>query len=271
MFQSKITRYTLWGALIYASTTLVVMYVSDYIIFPAPEPTYAANNPQVEYIRQGDAIVASRYMPVPEAKYTILYSHGNRQDLGLLAPVMQRFNQQGYSVFAYDYRGYGHSNGTATETHAKQDIRLAYEHLTESLGVAPESIILYGYSLGSGVTMDLAKEKVTAGVIVEGAFTSTYRTKIPIKVFPIDRFDSYAVVSQVTQPILYLHGEDDSVIPVSHSHDLYHRTTAPSDIVTFSNHGHSSLTIKNSAEYWEIIQNWIDNFVETSETQHASN
>lgn len=261
MFKNKFSRNLLWILLIYSSTTLIVMFVSDYLIFPAPEPSYSKNDDRFFPITHKNTSIMASYMPLTGAKYTILFSHGNAQDLGRVQPILEQFNKHGFSAFSYDYQGYGHSTGSASEPNAKQDIRTAYNYLTNVLNIKPEQIILYGYSLGSGVTIDLAQEVQVGGIIVEGAFTSTYRTKVPIKIFPVDRFDSYAIVSKIKQPILYLHGEDDKVIPVSHSYDLYERTLSERDILTFADHQHKSLPLKNSEKYWDKVKNWVQNVV----------
>ncbi len=258
MINNRYLRYTLWTILFYASATVIVMYVADFMIFPHPVPTYSENDPSLIKIVTKNATVMAKYMPVDNAKATILFSHGNAQDLGKIEPVMEAFNRHGYSVFSYDYQGYGHSSGAPSESNAKRDIRTAFNYLTDTLNIDQKDIVLYGYSLGSGVSFDLALEHdKVLGIVVEGAFTSTYRTKVPIKIFPVDRFDNYAIINRIKVPVLFFHGEDDHVVPVTHSQQLYEKAVSEKDMMIFPDHKHSSLIIKENSEYWNKLDTWI--------------
>src|SRR5262249_58532580 len=90
------------------------------------------------------------YLRNERADHTILYSHGNAEDLGLIARSLGRFRDLGFAVFAYDYRGYGTSQGKASENGTYRDIDAAYDHLTRVLGIPANRIIAYVRSAGGG-------------------------------------------------------------------------------------------------------------------------
>ncbi len=141
-------------ALVYGGMCLFVLLVSDGMIF-LPQPSRYQDSSAIIKLTSGDGITISAvYLPSSQSGYTILYSHGNAEDLGNIQPVLQHLHQIGFSVFAYDYRGYGTSRGRPSERNAYKDIDSAYNYLTQQLGIPPERIIAYGRSVGGGPAVD---------------------------------------------------------------------------------------------------------------------
>ena len=94
--------------------------------------------------------------------YTIIYSHGNAEDVGLSLYYLDRLvDELQCNVFAYEYPGYSLSEGTPNEQYCYDAIQSAYEHVTQTLKVNPSNVILFGRSLGTGPTVDLAYKLYT--------------------------------------------------------------------------------------------------------------
>ena len=94
---------------------------------------------------------------IEDAKYTILLSHPNADDLGFNAYFMYKISQMfGVNMLCYDYSGYGISSGQPSEENMYADIDAAYQALQSRYGVPPNRIILFGQSIGSAPTIDLA-------------------------------------------------------------------------------------------------------------------
>src|SRR5215813_11040539 len=91
------------------------------IIFQPPPPTYRLSSEVLSFSSDGIKIAAV-YLKNPDAAYTILYSHGNAEDLGTIRPILEELRIMGFSAFAYDYRGYGLSAGTSSEKTTYHDI-----------------------------------------------------------------------------------------------------------------------------------------------------
>lgn len=90
-------------------------------------------------------------------KYTILFSHGNAVDIGQMSSFYFGLGSRlECNIFTYDYSGYGASSGTPTEKNLYADIRAAWNALRSRYGVSPSNIILYGQSIGTVPTVDLA-------------------------------------------------------------------------------------------------------------------
>lgn len=171
-------------------------------------------------VGRGDRL-ALRYVSNPEAHFTLLFSHGNGEDLGMVEPFLQTLRQWGFSVLAYDYRGYGLSSGSPAEYHAYADALAAYTYPTEELQVPPERAILYGRSLGGGVATELATRVPIAGLVLESTFTSIFRVVLPFPLFPFDRFINRDKLPHLEVPLLILHGTADRVVPFRHGQDLF--------------------------------------------------
>jgi fermentation-respiration switch protein FrsA (DUF1100 family) len=165
----------------------------------------------------------------------ILYFHGAGGNLARAAynEAWARFRDLGLGVLAIDYRGYGESQGTPSEAGLYRDADAAYAWLTQTMHVPPARIIVYGYSLGTAVAIDLATRVPEAGLIVEGAFTtiaaraSELYPFLPVGVLAHNRFASLDKIARVTAPKLFIHAHDDSIIPIGHGRRLYEAAVPP--------------------------------------------
>ena len=185
--------------------------------------------------------ISAQYLPNPQADHILLYIHGNAEDLGDIRPWLQQLHQWGFSVFAYDYRGYGTSDGHPSERNAYQDADAAYTYLTRSLNVLPERIIVYGRSVGGGSATELARKHELAGLILESAFTSAFRVVVPIPLLPFDKFSNLSKVRKVRCPVLVMHGQADQIIPFRHGKTLYEAAPDPKAFLWVEAAGHNDL------------------------------
>lgn len=212
----------------YAIIAGLAHLVADRLIFLPPGASYRDGQLPIARVPSGDDAIALLHLPNPSARYTILYSHGNAEDLGGAVYVMRELHALGFAVIGYDYRGYGlSSGGPPTAVKAGQDIEAAYDYAVRTPGVRPEQLIVYGRSVGSGPTMQLASARPVAGVILESPFTSTYRVMTRVRVLPFDRFPNLTHIRRVHAPILIMHGKRDQVIPFSHGQRLYAAAREP--------------------------------------------
>lgn len=214
-------RWSIWRglrlvAIAYATIAAYAYFWGDRKIFLPPPASYT-NSAAIVRIEtaDGDRLTAS-YRPNPEATYTLLYIHGNAEDLGDIEPVLDILYEAGFSIFAYDYRGYGLSEGQPSEQNAYEDVDAAYQYLTQELGISAEAIVVFGRSVGGGSAVDLASREPVAGLILESTFTQAFRVVIPFPLLPFDKFRNLEKITQVSSPVLVIHGVDDATIPVSH-------------------------------------------------------
>ncbi|XP_072963837.1 uncharacterized protein [Typha angustifolia] len=156
--------------------------------------------------RRGSEIVAV-YVRNPAAASTLLYSHGNAADLGHM----------------YDYSGYGQSSGKPTEQNTYADIEAAYKCLIENYRAKEEEIILYGQSVGSGPTVDLATRLPhLRAVVLHSPISSGLRVMYPVKrTYWFDIYKNIDKIPRVNCPVLVIHGTSDEVVDWSHGKQLW--------------------------------------------------
>lgn len=209
-------------ASIYLLLAIIAVFFADRVIFIPPSASYTANLSGLRFLKstEGESI-AYVHIPAAEGMPTLLYSHGNAEDLKDSQPIYEEFHASGLGVFAYDYPGYGLSTGTPTEESTQRAILTCWNHLTAS-GIAPSSIIITGRSVGGGPSVWLASQVDAVALILISPFKSAFTTAfdLPFPLFPRDRFPSLKRIHTFDRPLLVIHGEDDEVIPVSHGRKL---------------------------------------------------
>ncbi|CAO2827831.1 unnamed protein product [Amaranthus hypochondriacus] len=173
--------------------------------------------------KKGNKIVAV-FIKNASASFTILYSHGNAADLGQMFNIFSQLSAHlGVNLMGYDYSGYGQSSGKPSEQDTYADIEAAYICLRENYGVADENLILYGQSVGSGPTVELATRlPCLRAVILHSPILSGIRVMYPVKrSYWFDIFKNIDKVPLVNCPVLVIHGTADEVVHCSHGRQLW--------------------------------------------------
>ncbi|KAG4922797.1 hypothetical protein JHK86_051610 [Glycine max] len=173
--------------------------------------------------RRGNSVVAM-YIRNPSASLTMLYSHGNAADLGQMYELFSELSLHlRVNLLCYDYSGYGQSSGKPSEHNTYADIEAAYKCLVEMYGAKEEDIILYGQSVGSGPTTDLATRLPNLrAVILHSPILSGLRVMYPVKrTYWFDIYKNIDKIPFVNCPVLVIHGTDDDVVDYSHGKQLW--------------------------------------------------
>ena len=233
---------------------LVAWVASDAMIFLPPSPQYAAG-PEIIKIRTPDGVtLAARHLPKPGAKFTLVYFHGNAEDLGTSVEYLEMLRDRlGVSVFSWDYRGYGLSGGSCSEPATLRDAQTVLAHLRDALQTPPERLILLGYSLGGGPAVELAARHRCAGLILDRAFTSAFRVMTRVRLLPFDKFVVLEKLPRVNCPVLVIHGTADEVIPFRHAQDLYAAAPEPKFKLWVEGAGHNDFLFVAGETYWQAL------------------
>ncbi|XP_059642854.1 uncharacterized protein LOC132284738 isoform X2 [Cornus florida] len=171
--------------------------------------------------KRGNEIVAV-YMKNPAASLTLLYSHGNAADLGQMYELFSELSLHlRVNLMGYDYSGYGQSSGKPSEQNTYADIEAAYRCLEETYGVKEENVILYGQSVGSGPTLDLASRlSRLRAVVLHSPILSGLRVMYPVKrTYWFDIYKNIDKIPLVKCPVLIIHG-DLFILEFFHSWEL---------------------------------------------------
>ncbi len=241
----------------YLMALLLLILIFDRILFQ-PHPAGYSEKDNIIFIPVGKGErIAALWLPNLKARYTVLHSHGNGEDLGDILPELREFQDQGYAVLGYDYRGYGLSSSKTSEARAYVDIEAAYHYLTEVLKVPPERIIVHGYSVGGGPSVWLASRHRVAGLVLESTFTTALSTVTRIPLFPVDRFRNIDLITKVTAPILVIHGTADKNVPFTLGEKLFAAAPSPKLFLKVDGAGHYDLRDEASEAYWEAWEKFI--------------
>lgn len=197
---------------------------------------------------------------------TILYSHGNAEDIGLSFEGLRELAAQAdANLLAYDYCGYGLSSGTASESMSYCDIQAAYNWLVNEENVPRERIILFGRSLGSGPTTHLASiTDEAAGLILQSPLSTAIRVVLPALSRPLAFMDVYKnknKIAKVTNyPSLIIHGKVDQVVPWANGLELYQILQdegAQVDCLWLDGCGHNDIEFNEREQFYGRIRDFV--------------
>ena len=235
-------RVLLALVLFYLATCVYAVFVSDSVIFQPHRSSYTDNPGILKISSDNGTKISAMYLPNPSARFTLLVSHGNAEDLGDIRDWLDDMRQAGFSVFAYDYQGYGTSQGKPSEKAAYDDESAAYDFLALNLGIPPDRIIIFGRSVGTGPAVQLATRRPAAGLVLQSPFLSAFRVLTRVPIFPFDRFPNYKRIRHVHCPLLIMHGTSDSAIGIWHGRKLFEMANQPKEFVAVEGADHNDVS-----------------------------
>jgi fermentation-respiration switch protein FrsA (DUF1100 family) len=225
------------------------MLLADRMIFLPPPASYQAGGDVLLLDTADGGRIAALHLPNPAATHTILYSHGNAEDLGHVRPALEIVRSAGFAVLAYDYRGYGLSSGRPSEAATYRDIDAAWSHVTGPLGVPPRRVILLGRSVGAGPSVDLAVRAPVGGLVLESAFVSAFRVVTRVPLLPFDKYRNLDKIAKVDCPVLVIHGTADQIVPLWHGQRLFETAREPKRALWVDGAGHNDLMLVAGERY----------------------
>jgi len=239
---------------IYLIALIVAAFFSDQMIFQPQQAGYRDNPAILKLTSSDGAKISATYWANPDATFTVLFSHGNAEDIGDDQALLERIRAAGFAVLAYDYQGYGTSEGKPSERHAYDDEDAAYNFLVQTMHIQPNKIIAFGRSVGSGPAADLASRRPVAGLILESAFTSAFRVLTGIAILPFDRFNNLQKIKKVHCPVLIIHGTQDSLINASHGRELFAAANEPKQALWVDGADHNDVALVGGARYSDSLK-----------------
>lgn len=186
---------------------------------------------------------------------TVLYFHGNAGHLGGRAAYFRLLSDAGFGVLALSYRGYGQSGGRPSEQGFYQDAQAIQRYARERLMLPTEKMILYGESIGAGVAAHLAIECACAALVLQAPFTSltdiakAHYPWLPVNLLLSDHFDSFSKIAHIQVPLLLLHGEKDTIVPVKYGKALFERAPQPKQAIYQPHTGHNNFDLKQLTDF----------------------
>lgn len=260
----------------YACGLVALFLAQRAVLFPSPTGARtapkAAGFPEVEEhvltTADGEKVIAW-YVPARPGRPVVLYFHGNGD---FLAGFFGRFRSliaDGTGIVALSYRGYAGSTGKPSEQGLMQDAAAAYAFTTSRY--RPDNIVVWGFSLGTGVAVGLAADQRIGKLILEAPYTSVADVAAsmfwfaPVRLLIRDQFRSDSQIPRVKVPLLVMHGALDPAIPVTFGERLFALANEPKRFVRIARGGHNDLDNFGGNE---IARNYI-NLAEGSDYLHG--
>jgi uncharacterized protein len=286
---SRALRYAGIGAaalaLIVAAAVGWLKLHEDELVFAtarSKSPTlHAPGDAERVSIAVADTALAGLLYARPDPGYFILQLHGNADSAFSEEQIRhcETLRDAGFGVLDIDYRGFGLSPGSPSETHMYEDAEAAYQDLLRR-GVPERRIILLGHSLGSGPAVYLATRHAAAALVLFGAFTSIpdaaadHYPLLPVRYAASVSFDSLARLPSVHMPVIIAHSRADMTIPYSHALRLYAAANEPKRLLTFDVPaqdgfgGHVDTLFEHVAELKSILNQLLAPAPPTAEDSH---
>ncbi|MFC2061017.1 alpha/beta hydrolase [Elusimicrobiota bacterium] len=202
------------------------------------------------------------FVPAEKAKAVLLFCHGNAGNISHRLESIKIFNEIGLSVFIFDYRGYGKSEGKPAEAGTYIDAEAAWRYLKEVKGVKQENIIIFGRSLGGAIGAYLAKEHKPKALVVESSYTSINDIAsdlyplIPMNIISRFGYNTSEYIGEVKCPVLVVHSSDDEIIPFRHGRQLFEDAEEPKRFLEISG-SHNEGFIMSIGMYTEGLKSFI--------------
>jgi len=220
---------------------------------------------RVDFRSQDDVPQAAWRLATPGVHPWILYFHGNATAVTEGLDRYRLFQRLGFNIFAPEYRGYNGVPGRPGEASLSHDALAAYQHLRDTEHLRDQDIVIYGWSLGSAVAIDLATRVSPRALIAEGSPASIagmvhdQLPLIPVSlVLPTNRFESIRKLAQVRAPVLFIHARDDEVVPFANGRRLYEVARDPKAFLELDAGGHMDGPVADSARYLAGVRQFLD-------------
>ncbi len=173
------------------------------------------------------------WIPAEHERGVILFCHGNGGNISHNIDNLVIFYKLNMSVFIFDYRGFGFSEGRTTESGTYLDSEAAWNYLVKTRSISPDRIVIFGRSLGGAVAARLASRHSGCALIIESSFTSIqdlvkdYVQWLPEIFLPELQFETMQSLQKCPSSILIIHSPEDETVPFKHGLKLYETATGP--------------------------------------------
>ncbi|MEN6384837.1 MAG: alpha/beta hydrolase [Phycisphaerales bacterium] len=239
---------------------------SSFTFYPTKDVLETPQDINLEYediqLKTSDKLTLSAwYIPADNARYILLFCHGNGGNISHRLENINILNNLGISCLIFDYRGYGKSEGKPSEKGVYIDAQTAYDWLIKEKNLSPENIIIYGQSLGGSIAAHLASNVKAKSAIIESTFTSyvdmgkKFYPYLPVKLFAKFKFKTIEYIKKINYPVLIIHSREDELIPFEFGQQLYKAANEPKQFMEISG-SHNEGFLSSGQSYVNGLDQW---------------
>jgi uncharacterized protein len=252
IFSKKILRWFNLILAIYIAGGVALFFLQDKLLFH-PEKLSASYQYEfdipfkeinLKVSKEKNLSIIQFTVPDSVCKGVVLFFHGNRQNINRYAKYAPAFTKNNYEVWMMDYPGFGKSTGERTEEILYDDALLLYRMARANF--SPDSIIIYGKSIGSGIAAELAAVRDCKMLMLETPYYSMRSLASHyFPVYPVASIFNYSFpineyFEKITAPVIIFHGADDEIIPYKQSEKLV-QIKKETELVTIEKGKHNTL------------------------------
>lgn len=222
----RLKKFSVTCALGYVGIVVLMMFLETMLMYPAPNKQDGDWNPswlkyeEVSVLAEDGIKVHGWFCEHPDARGALMLCHGNGEHLAFMAEELAYLRERfSMSVLAFDYRGYGKSEGTPFESGILLDGEAMQAWLADRTGQKPGEVFLYGRSLGGAVAVHLGAKNGARGLILDRTFSSMVDVAadhypwLPVRMVLRNRYASAKWIQQFEGPLLQFHGMPDQIVP----------------------------------------------------------
>jgi len=234
---------------------VALVYVAQRLLqyFPerrrtAPSAIGLANAEEVVLDTADGEHVIVWHVPPRNGQPVFVYFHGNGGSLRWREERFRDLIDDGSGLVALSYRGYGGSSGRPTEKGLIEDAKATYAFAVARYPAG--RLVLWGESLGSALAIALAADNRVGCLVLEAPFTSAVDVGaqhywfVPVRLLMRDQFRSDLCIGKVRAPVLVVHGENDTIVPIGLGERLYGLVRMPKRFVRVAGGGHNDLGVR---------------------------
>lgn len=256
----------------YTALVLLVFFAQSHLIyFPQVERDFITTPTRVGLTYESVAITTADnetlhgwFVSTPSAaKGTILFFHGNAGNISHRMNYLSMFSGLDYNSFIFDYRGYGKSSGSPSESGTYQDASAAWRYLTEEKAIPPSEIVLFGESLGGAIAAWLATQHEPRALVLASTFTSVPDLAaqlypfLPVRLLARFQYSTIDYLQSITCPVLVAHSPQDEIVPFSHGQALFQAASSPKQFLRLQG-GHNEGFIFTRKEWILMLDEFIN-------------
>ncbi|MFN0157530.1 MAG: alpha/beta hydrolase [Bacteroidota bacterium] len=244
------------------------LYVSQdrFVFFPFKEITATPEAIGLQFedvqLTTADGLRLGAWFIPADSTSVVLFCHGNGGNISSLLEYIKTLHRLGHSVFVFDYRGYGTSEGEPGEGGMYRDVEAAWSYLATERGFTSKKIVVVGLSLGGPVAAYIASQETPQALILQSTFTSLPAMAaraypvLPVGLMLRYRYPTVEYLQRVACPVLIIHSQQDEVVPFEHGLALYGVARMPKEFLQISG-GHNDGHVVSAILYESGIREFL--------------
>ena len=222
-------------ASVYIGLCLVMMALESWLVYPRPGnqspddwKISQADQTDVTFLAEDGTTLHGWFFAHNEPEYAILYCHGNGENISHNAGYLSLLrNRLKASVFIFDYRGYGNSEGSPHERGIILDGIAAQNWLAEKMQIKTDEVVIMGRSIGGGVAVAIAEKQGARALVLQNTFAAMWEVAaekypwLPVKWIMRNRYPSAQRIQTYPGPLIQIHGTEDRIVAYSQGKKLF--------------------------------------------------